>query len=255
VFGVGLFCVRIRGELEGPTPWHIEGEGSISILFFDFSVPVSHTWGDNADTVLEPIRAMDVLIAELEKRDNWVALPPPSGQISVSLRTIEATAELVLHPVGILRVSQRALPLNTDIQKIGNKAISDITRAKIAVGAGGLVEKAKFKEPFAPAQFRDIDGAAKLSSPGFEDLDAGSELSVAGSDTRTSHAVKRIVLHELHIIDSNYKQHVRRFFNVTKDWFTALLGSNSTARSALSQATARETKPFDDKIVTNKPGS
>ncbi|HYD37179.1 MAG TPA: DUF6603 domain-containing protein, partial [Allosphingosinicella sp.] len=110
VFGAGIFSVRIRGELEGPTPWHVEGEGSISILFWDIDIPFSHTWGDGADTVLPAIAALPILKAELEKRENWLALPPTGTPLSVSLRKIEATEELVLHPVGALRISQRAMP-------------------------------------------------------------------------------------------------------------------------------------------------
>ena len=89
VFGAGLFSIRIRGELEGTSPWHVEGEGSISILFWDIDVPFSHTWGDNADTVLPQIEALPILQAEFEKRENWLALPPAgpqtqSGQASPS---------------------------------------------------------------------------------------------------------------------------------------------------------------------------
>lgn len=254
VFGIGLFSVRIRGELEGPTPWHVEGEGSISCLFFDIDVPFSHTWGDNADTMLPSIAVMPLLKAEFEKRENWTALAPAGVPLSVSLRAIEATEELVLHPVGALRISQRAVPLNIAIEKVGNKPISDVEKVTLHPGGSGLVEKAKPREPFALAQFRKLDGAAKLSAPGYEKMDAGSDISVAGNDTRTSHAVKRIVLHELIVIDSNYKEHVRRFFKVTLGWFTTLLSSNATARSQLSKAAKAAKVPFVDKVKANEPG-
>src|SRR5690606_35264307 len=122
----GLFSVRVRGELEGTSPWHIEGEGSISILFWDISIPFEHTWGESADTVLPEIAAMPILKTELEKRENWLALPPAGAPLSVSLRTIEPTEELVLHPVGALRISQLAIPLELGIDKVGNQKVSDI---------------------------------------------------------------------------------------------------------------------------------
>src|SRR4029453_14353387 len=155
VFGAGLFSVRIRGELEGTSPWHVEGEGSISVLF-------SHPWGENADPVLPGISALPILKAEFEKRENWVALPPVGSRLSVSLRTVDATAELVLHPVGTLRISQRAVPLDLQIQKVGNQKIDDIEKAVLKVTASGLTRKEVIEEPFATAQFRDVDGAAKL---------------------------------------------------------------------------------------------
>lgn len=254
VFGAGLFSVRIRGELEGTSPWHVEGEGSISLLFWDIDIPFSHTWGDSADTVLASIPAMPILVTELEKRENWTALPPANTPISVSLREIDATLELVLHPVGTLRVTQRAVPLNLDIQKVGNKAISDVSRLSIEVGGPGLEERTKCRESFATAQFRDIDGAAKLSAPGYEKLDAGADISVTSTDTRTSHAVKRVVLHELIVIDDNYLQHQVRFFNASIDWFELLLSSNAAARSPLSQLTAKRTSPFAEKIAATDGG-
>ncbi|TMJ93888.1 MAG: hypothetical protein E6G67_11050, partial [Actinobacteria bacterium] len=74
VFGAGVFSVRIHGGLEGTSPWHIEGEGSISVLFWDIDIPFSHTWGESADTVLPDIAALPIIKAEFEKRENWVAL-------------------------------------------------------------------------------------------------------------------------------------------------------------------------------------
>jgi hypothetical protein len=254
VFGVGCFSVRIRGDLEGTSPWHVEGEGGISLLFWDFDVPFSHTWGEGADTVLPEIAALPILQAELEKRENWLALPPAGTQLSVSLRAIETTQELVLHPLGAIRISQRAVPLDLSIQKIGNQRISDIEKAVLKVTAPGLVQKAEVREPFATAQFRDMDAAAKLSSPGYEPQVAGADVSVSGTDTRTSHAVKRIVLHELITIDNNYKEHVQQFFNVGKSWFLRLLGSNATARSVLSKANQTARVPFTEKVVAAAPG-
>lgn len=252
VFGAGLFSVKIRGELEGTSPWHVEGEGSISILFWDIDIPFSHTWGDNADTVLPEIDAMPLLAEQFRADANWLALPPAGSQISVSLREIESTEELVLHPVGALRVSQRRIPLDLEIRKIGNQKIADVSRVVLKANAGGLVQKAEVEEPFASGQFRDIDNA--ISAPSFEQQTAGADFSVPNTDTRTSHAVKRIVLHELIVIDNNFKEHIKRFFNVGVLWFNQLLNSNATARSPLSQASRAARVPFNDKIVAGTPG-
>ena len=254
VFGAGVFSVRIRGQLEGTSPWHVEGEGSISLLFWDIDIPVSHTWGESANTVLPEIAALPILKLEFEKRDNWRALPPASSGLSVSLRKIDATQELVLHPLGKLQVSQRAVPLDLSIQKIGNQKISDLDKATIKVQTAGLEQKAAVKESFATAQFRELDAAAKLSAPGYEKQTAGAVVSVTGSDTRTSHAVKRVVLHELIIIDNNFKEALKRFFNIGKLWFTLFLGSNSTAQSTLSMASKAQKIPFADKVVAGEPG-
>lgn len=254
VFGAGLFSVRVRGQLEGTSPWHIEGEGSISVLFWDIDVPVSHTWGESANTVLAEIAALPIIKGELEKRDNWLALPPAGAGLSVSLRKIDPTQELVLHPLGTLQVSQRAVPLDLAIQKIGNQKISDLEKATIKVKTSGLEQRREVRESFATAQFRELDAAARLSAPGYEKQVAGTVISVEGSDTRTTHAVKRVVLHELYIIDNNFKEALTRFFNIGVKWFSVLLGSNSTAKSVLSKASRSRKVPFTDKVVAAEPG-
>ena len=254
LFGAGIFAVRFRGQLEGTSPWHIEGEGSLSILFFEISAPFSHTWGDNADTLLPEIAALPILEAELSKRENWLALPPRATGLSVSLRKIDATEALVLHPVGTLRVSQRALPLDLSIQKIGSKQVSDIESAFLEVNAPGLARKGEVEEPFATAQFQNVEEADKLSAPGYELQAAGIDISASGSNTKTSHATKRIVFHELITIDNNFKQHGQRFYNVGKAWFTRLLGSNATARAPKSQSELKKKAPFSDKIRTHASG-
>ncbi|MGH9869333.1 MAG: DUF6603 domain-containing protein [Candidatus Polarisedimenticolia bacterium] len=254
VFGVGAFSVRIKGALEGTSPWHVEGIGSIPLLFFDIDVPFSHTWGESADTVLAAIEAMPILQGELEKRENWLALPPAGAHLSVSLRAIEAAAELVLHPLGVLRISQRAVPLELSIHKIGNRSVSDIERASLVVATPGMERKAAALEPFATSQYVEMDSGAKLSSPGYEKQVAGADVSVSGSETRTSHAVKRMVLHELVTIDNNFKQHARSFFDAGKAWFLVMLGSNATSRSVLSRANRAAKVPFADKVVATEPG-
>ena len=94
-------------------------DGSNPVTVRDIDVPFSHTWGESADTVLPEIAALPILQAEFEKRENWLALPPAGTQLSVSLRKIEATEELVLHPLGQLRISQRAVPLMKDEHVLG----------------------------------------------------------------------------------------------------------------------------------------
>src|SRR5262249_53151689 len=152
------------------------------------------------------------------------------------------------------RISQRAVPLELSIQRIGNQKVSDIEKAILKVTASGLVQQAQVREAFATAQFRDMDAAAKLSAPGYEKQVAGVDISARGTPTQTTHAVKRIVLHELITIDNNYKEHLQRFFNVGKLWFMRLLGSNATARSALSKATKAAKVPFADGVKAEAPG-
>jgi hypothetical protein len=249
VFGAGLFSIRLRGSLEGPAPWRIDGHGSISLLFWDIDVDVKKTWGDDRKEKLPPVPVLPILQNELNKAENWRALLPAGTALFVSVRQMpEAEAALILHPVGVLRISQRAVPLELKLDKVGTQQPSDVNRLSIAVGAGGLAKAADVFDQFAPAQFQNFSDADKLSRPAFAPERAGVDLSAAGADRRSSNMVRRIVRYEEIIIDSNYKRFARRFrgfFGVLFDFF---LNGAAIARSDVSRAHQKKMKPFDDRI-------
>jgi hypothetical protein len=251
VFGVGLFSVRMRGSLEGPTPWHVEGTGSISLLFFDIDVDFSHTWGEAIDTTLPPIDVMPLLKAEYEKLENWRAEVPTANSILVSLRKIETPNDLVLHPVGTLKISQRAVPLDISIDRVGAQKPNDANYFTLSVDASGLdiEEKDEVKEMFAMAQVKNMSDSEKLSSPAFEKQKGGLELSAKGEQMKTTSAVKRVVRYEQIIIDSNFKRFVKPFFNFYNTLFALFLKGNAITKSTLSSKFKKQKMPFDDKIT------
>src|SRR6185436_18199684 len=137
VFGVGLFSISLHFALEGPTPWRAHGTGSISFFFFDVSADFDITWGESKDTTLPPIAVIPLLKGEFDKLDNWRAQLPPANNLLVSLRKLDATESTqVLHPLGTLRVSQRAVPLDLKIDKVGNQKPSDANQFTLTATAG-----------------------------------------------------------------------------------------------------------------------
>jgi hypothetical protein len=250
VFDAGLFSVRVSLSLEGPTPYRARGTGEISILFFDFSVDFSVTWGEERDTALPPISVMPIFKAELEKAGNWRTLLPPANNLLVSLRKLpETEIALVLHPVGVLRVSQRALPLELKLDRVGQQKPSDVNRLTLKVATGGLGKSADAYEQFAPAQFQDMDDAAKLSQQAYGPQHAGVELSVAGAQLASSRMVRRVVRYEEITIDTAFRRHQRRFFAFTGVLFDFFLGGAAVSRSPLSQAGKQKLQPFAEKIA------
>lgn len=249
VFGIGLFSVRFSGSLEGPTPWRVAGEGSISILFFDISVDFEVTWGESNKDTLPPIEVLPLIRAELNKLETWRALSPAQNNLLVSLRKMpEEESALVLHPVGVLRVSQRGIPLALTLGKVGNQKPSDVNKLTLDVAGGGLAKKADAFEPFAPAQFQEMSDADKLSRPAFSKERSGLELSAAGEDLRTGGMTRRVVRYEEIIIDSNFKRFIRRFQLFGSLLFNFFLGGAAVARSELSLATEKQYQPFAEKI-------
>jgi Family of unknown function (DUF6603) len=250
VFGIGAFGIRAKFTLEGPTPWRAHGTGSISLFFFDIDVGFDVTWGEERATVLPPVAVMPILKQEFEKASNWNAILPARNSLLVSLRQLDPSAnELVLHPLGTLRVSQRAVPLDLPIDKVGTQKPSDARRFTLTVAAGDLGKTADAFESFAPAQFQDFDDAAKLAKPAFERDHGGIELSSSGAQLDSAVMVKRIVRYELSTIDTNFRRFVRPFSPFPGVLFDHFLDGASVARSPLSNFERKRRQPFDDRIV------
>jgi uncharacterized protein DUF6603 len=248
VFGIGLFSVRFRGQLEGTSPWHIEGEGSISLLFWDIDVPFSHTWGEAENTTLPPIAVVPILTGELDKIENWTATIPSSNSLLVSLRKLETTEGLVLHPLGTLRVTQRAVPLDLMLDKVGAQQPSDANRFTLQVAGGDLAKLSDRKEQFATVQFKKLSDSQKLAMPAYEPQNGGVELSVSGNQVRSDRCVRRTVRYETIIIDSNFKRFARRFSVLVGTVFNYLLGGNMASKSMLSAQTKLQKNPVDIRV-------
>jgi hypothetical protein len=250
VFGIGLFSARIRGALEGPTPWRAHGEGSVSFLFFDVSADFDVTWGESRDTTLPPIEVFPLAKAEFEKAEAWTALLPSSANLLVSLRELPAApGSVVLHPLGVLRITQRRLPLDLTLAKVGSQKPSDVKRLSVTVSGTGLGKAGDTLEQFAPAQFQDLDDAAKLSRPAFGREHGGLDVSASGRQVNSSRLVRRIVRYEEIILDSGFKRHRRRFAPFNPALFELFLAGNRVARADISFARAKALQPFDETIA------
>lgn len=254
VFGIGLFSVRMRGQLEGTSPWHIEGEGSISLLFWSIDVPFSHTWGEAVNTTLPPIAVLPVVTGELDKLENWTATIPTSNRLLVSLRKLETVEGLVLHPLGTLRISQRAVPLDLKLDKFGSQQPNDVNKFTLQVPSGDLAKISDCKEQFATAQFKTLSDSQKLATPAYEPQNGGVEMSVTGNQLRSDRAVRRTVRYESIIIDSNFKRFTKRFSTLLGTVFDYLLGGNAASQSVLSAQLRQQLNPVDIRVSLAQPG-
>ncbi|MEN3280097.1 MAG: hypothetical protein V7607_1237 [Solirubrobacteraceae bacterium] len=254
-FGVGCFSIRVHLALEGPTPWRARGTGSISLLFWSLSADFDVTWGDVVDTLMPAIEVLELLAGELAKNESWRALLPDASNLMVSLRQLEdAAATLVLHPLGTLRLSQKSVPLDLTVARVGAQRPSDANRFALNVTGGGLAKLADASESFAGAQFLDLDDAAKLSRPAYERQHGGVDLAMAGEQYASAHAVARVVRYEEIIIDTAWRRRARRFRDLAVGLFDHFLGGNAASRSALSQRGKDERQPFADVIKTGSEG-
>lgn len=247
VFGIGLFSVRLAFALEGPAPWRARGSASISLLFFDVSVDFDETWGDSADTTIDPIELLPVLEAEFNKNENWKAELPPSSNLLVALRQLPETdpPQLILHPAGFLRISQRKAPLGINVDKVGSETVTDgkifTVTSDINTGFG---KKGDSKENFAIAQYQTMKDSEKLSRPAYQKEKGGLDLSVQGLQNQVSKGVRRTVRYELEIIDTPKKKK-RLFLSLwISGLFTHWLKGSSIAVSPLSKASKELLQPY-----------
>ncbi len=255
VFGLGVWGISLRGSLEGPTPWHISGSATISLLFFDISVDIDQTFGERRAEVLPPLAVLPALQAELEKHDSWRATVPGGGRLLVSLRELGNPDLLVLHPVGTLQVSQRFIPLGLPLDTVGNQKPSDLRKATVTIDpSGGLAVRGPMRERFAAAQYRTMDDAAKLSAPAFELFESGVELGAAGNPWVTGSSATRTVRYESIIVDTAHERFVRSYFQFWGGLFAHFVAGAAVSRSVLSLATEAKRQPFEEKVVVKDAG-
>jgi hypothetical protein len=250
--GVGVFSIRLRASLEGPTPWHIDGSAEISFFFFSFDVDVDVTFGERRAETLPPIEVLPLLRAELEKLDSWRATLPASARLFVSLRDLGDAGLLVLHPVGTLEISQRFVPLNLTLDKVGNQKPSDVRRVGAGIQAGALAVKGATREKFAAAQYRNMSDTQKLSAPAYEPLDSGIRLGSSGESWATGTLAQRNVRYETIIIDTAFQRARNRFIKLRDGLFVHFRRGAAVSRAEVSLANEQRMQPFASKITVTE---
>lgn len=248
VFGVGVFGVGIDVSLAGPTPWHVHGTASLSFFFFSISIGIDFTWGDNPNTTLPPIAVMPIVTGEFQKKSNWKTALSAQANLLVALRQLDPSeASFILHPAGTLQVSQRAIPLDLKIDKVGGQPPSDANEFSVTLTSASLTKVADLPESFAPAQFQNMDDATKLSEPAYVPQHGGLELAGA-SNFASATAITRVLRYDLTVIDSEAEPLRLRFFQTGGGFFRQFLRGNSISQSTLSARFNAKTHPYDGSV-------
>jgi hypothetical protein len=179
-----LASVSVAGTIAGPTPWQIDAEASISILFFDVTIPVHARFGDAGHEEARPtVEPWDKLREALLDVRNWSGELPAGRSRGVTLASPAPQAPLRLDPLGRLRVRQQVLPLARRLTKLGEGRIAAPMRFDLTAiaphGVAGLTgdQLRPVEEPFAAGQYEALSDQEKLSRPSFEPMAAGVELT------------------------------------------------------------------------------
>jgi hypothetical protein len=204
-----LASVHLDGTLSGPTPWHISGKASVSLLFFHTSVHFDKTWGGDAGPVSVP-DPLAALLAALADRSGWSAQAAPG--VGAAITPVAAPSDagdaVLLDPAGALRIAQRAVPLDQPITRFGGVSLGRTVSFSVdSLAAFGQPAAAAgtATEEFAAAQFLDFTDAEKLSLPSFSRFDAGVDIGASAVDLGQSartRAVLTPIAYDTTIIDT-----------------------------------------------------
>jgi hypothetical protein len=183
-----LAGVDLDAVISGPTPKHIEGKARLKICWFlTVSIPFNKTWGDPAVADDEETVSVETILLEQLRDDrNWRAEVPDFHHLHVSLKPPPAIPndEIMVQPLGTLVFSQRELPLNFNIERMGARkvaAVRSVTIDSVASPTTTYSNLDPVEELFAPGQFANLKEDEKLSKPSFEKMKSGIRIGDTGS--------------------------------------------------------------------------
>jgi hypothetical protein len=243
----GEFQLTVEGEeiatlnvdvlLEGPGRWHTRAHASISILFFSVSGTLELEWGTESIPELgPPVDVAQQVHDALAVDSTWTHVLPATDAGTVQLRS----GADALHPLGLLRLTQTAAPLDVSLAKFGANAVTSGDPVTVAITAsGGVVTAAQ--ELFATSQFFELSDEDRLSKPAFLPFDAGG--AVQGEAWQVADPQTAAVVYEENLGDDEGitdSSTFRVLDGVALGWVG--LGAAGRSRPSL-------TKPFTAKIA------
>jgi hypothetical protein len=193
--------VSVDGVLTGPNPFHVKGSASLSLLFFDISVPFDHTFGDRTPMPeLPPADPWPPLHDAIAAVANW-----SGGAGSTTIALTSAGGASLLAPNGTASLRQTVVPLNRTIDHFGQYAISGPNRFGVfsVLVDGKPVTTTTVEDHFAPGQFENLSQTDQLSRDSFEQMDAGLRLDAPTTPSATVKPAS--VVYQTKIIDTKWR--------------------------------------------------
>jgi hypothetical protein len=200
--GHSLCGLHVDGLFAGPRPWHLHGDASIDILFFSVSVSLDLSWGDSTPAILPQKPVLPDLLPALQDPRNWSAILPSNTSQAVTLSAPKPDdTTLRVHPIGVLSVREKVVPLDLEITRYGNATPSD---GNLFAISGVQINSEKeawqpIQDYFAAGQFLSLSDADKISAPSFEKYDAG--VTIGSSNIAVGSDSPRTVVYEERYID------------------------------------------------------
>ncbi len=231
-----LMGIRVEALLEGPAPWHAKGTGHFEIsliVSIEIDVGFEVTIGEARHDTLPPVDVLPKLAAAMAEPDSWRAAIPAGSNLRVSLRAYEPPAgTLVLHPFGSLEITQKLVPLNLPVQRLGTQRIGDgrVFGVEHVLFGAAPGELQPVREQFAPAQYLEMTDAQKLASRSFERYDGGVQVG-GGSAVNADYVKGLTVEYEVIYVPKRRK---RILYRLATMLFETFVRGGAVAQSPLS---------------------
>lgn len=189
--GVTLCGVSVQLHLEGPAPWRAEGHAEVEILWWTIGVDVGpFTWGDDDNPPPLPAHPRELVHAALHRNPGaWQALTPPDAdRVAKLAAATPSDTDVTVHPMGMFDVRQHAVPLETDLARVGANPVPPAEK-RVHLGqptADGMPvgPLSEVRAEFSAGAFLDLTDDQKLSRPSFEPMPAGVRMRPPGEDAR-----------------------------------------------------------------------
>ncbi|MGI8457659.1 MAG: DUF6603 domain-containing protein [Propionibacteriaceae bacterium] len=186
-FGTTLCGVDIQLHLEGPAPWRAQGSAEVEILWWSVDIDVGpFTWGDDDNPPPTPIDARQLVFDAIDHQPGaWAALTPAgTDQLVTLVPPTPSDTEVTVHPLGLFEVRQHAVPLETEIVRVGANPVPG-GRQRIHLGlpqadATDVEGVSEVTDLFSAGNFLNLTDDQKLSRPSFEPMAAGARIRPPG---------------------------------------------------------------------------
>jgi hypothetical protein len=214
---------------------------------------------DPAQIEKEKINVLELLKTEFNDDRNWKAELPSTNNLFVTIKKIELPeGKIVAHPAGVLKFSEKLVPLDFTINKFGDKkpdgadrfSFSDVKSDSQALSTNTL------QELFAPANFVEMNDSDKLARKSFENMNSGFEIA-SSSTLNTAAPVEKSVDYEvLYLRKKKIGIVFAGIFKLAKDMFTAMTKGSAVSKSSISYQNNRKSvnSPKDLTINTEQYG-
>jgi len=172
------------------------------------------------------------MLTALSDDRNWNASLPANTHHTVTLRKLVLPpTQIVLHPFGVLSVSQKVAPLGVEINKFGNQKPTGTTLFDLTFSEGGTEEA---REEFAMANFLQMDDTEKLSRKSFEKMRSGLRFAAGDSSKYGANALKE-VNYELSYLGRSRGQTIKAgIFQLFSSVFSILVKGGASVKNVFS---------------------